>query len=190
MAKKRLITEIGKYVLLQNLEYTDYAGTEPVEIGKIVDSFSKEDVMYIYYNKNNYKETGYHINIDVYVGDKGEFPVANTDDLHRACIYDQPDVFLAMMLHEYGHYKNGDLNRQDLTNKSIQDDRLHCIRIGRVQDTERKADAFAVRYVGKAAFLKSIDYMILKRMQRNEDPSVTALAIREFELRKRAVKNM
>ena len=86
MAKKRLITEIGKYVLLQNLEYTDYAGTEPVEIGKIVDSFSKEDVMYIYYNKNNYKETGYHINIDVYVGDKGEFPVANTDDLHRACV--------------------------------------------------------------------------------------------------------
>ena len=44
--------------------------------------------------------------------------------------------------------------------------------------------------LGKAAFLKSIDYMILKRMQRNEDPSVTALAIREFELRKRAVKNM
>lgn len=65
MAKRRLIVEPDKYVLLFNDAYTDYDGVEPVEIGKIVDTTTQKDVLYIYYNKNNYAENGYHVNIDV-----------------------------------------------------------------------------------------------------------------------------
>lgn len=188
MAKRRLNVEYGKYKLLHNTAYIDYEGYQSVEVGKIIDTQTNQDVMYVYYNKNNFQENGYHTNIDIYKDQNGEYPVANVDDMHRACLYDYPDIFLAMMLHEYGHYVNGDFTRTDATNKQIQGERLHCIRIGRVSDEERKADAFAVRYVGKATFLQCLDYMIEKRKQRGN--SANDLAIREFELRKRAVRNM
>ena len=87
MAKRRLIVEPDKYVLLFNGAYTDYDGVEPVEIGKIVDTTTQKDVLYIYYNKNNYAENGYHVNIDVYEDENGEYPVANVDDMHRPCMF-------------------------------------------------------------------------------------------------------
>ena len=188
MAKRRLIVEPDKYVLLFNDAYTDYDGVEPVEIGKIVDTTTQKDVLYIYYNKNNYAENGYHVNIDVYEDENGEYPVANVDDMHRPCMFNDPDVFLSIMLHEYGHYINGDLNQTGLTNQQIQEDRLRCIQMGRVYEMERRADLFAVRYVGKPVFIRSMDYMIEQRKRRND--AAVNVAIREFELRKQAIKNL
>ena len=106
MAKKRLITELDRFKLLYNTAYVDYRESQPVEIGKIIDTKSGQDIMYVYYNKNNYQENGYHINIDIYQDQAGEYPVANVDDMHRGCLYEYPDIFLALMLHEYGHYIN------------------------------------------------------------------------------------
>jgi hypothetical protein len=53
---------------------------------------------------------------------------------------------------------------------------------------ERRADLFAVRYVGKPVFIRSMDYMIEQRKRRND--AAVNVAIREFELRKQAVKNL
>jgi hypothetical protein len=60
--------------------------------------------------------------------------------------------------------------------------------MGRVYDMERRADLFAVRYVGKSVFIRSMDYMIEQRKRRND--AAVNVAIREFELRKQAVKNL
>lgn len=188
MAKRRLIVEPDRYILMVNDANIDYDGIEPVEIAKVVDTTTNKEILYVYYNKNNYEENGYHINIDVYEDESGEYPVANVDDVHRPCLFDDPDVFLSMMLHEYGHYINGDFNQTELTNKQIQEERLRCTRIGRVHEKERRADLVAVRYVGKATFLRSMDYLIERRKRRND--AAGDIAIREFELRKRAVKNM
>ena len=188
MAKRKMTFEYGKYFLMKNTAYMDYVGNDKVEVGKIVDSFANEDVMYIYYNRNAYSENGYHMTVIIHIVDGKDVPVIYISDMYRACLYEHTDVFLALALHEYGHYIHGDFERTGITNRQIQEERDRCIRNGLVYDIERKADAFAVKYVGKAAFLSSLDYLIELRRQRN-DPYMD-MAIKEFELRKRAVKNM
>ena len=42
----------GQYKLICNNEYADYKGEEAVEIAKIVDTLTGEDVMPVMYNKN------------------------------------------------------------------------------------------------------------------------------------------
>lgn len=177
----------GKYKLLFNTAYIDYTGEEEVEIGKIVDTDTDEDVLYVYYSKNLYVSEGYHICIDVYEDENGEYPVAKTDDMHRKCLFDQPSVFLTIMLHEYGHYLNGDLYDNGLTNQMMQEERMRCILENRVMEMERKADAFAVAHVGKNTFMRSMDYLIKKRRERGDRDM--HLAIKEFELRKKAIRN-
>ena len=178
----------GNYNLLHNTAYIDYCGDESVEVGKIVDITSGEDVMYIYYEKNLFRTHGYHTCIDVYEDENGEYPVAKIDDLHRDCLFTSPDVFLTLMLHELGHYKNGDLTQENLTNKEIADERMNCVLSGKIQEIERKADAFAISHVGKSTFMRTMDYLIRMRQKRKDDGMM--LAIKEFELRKKAARNI
>ena len=192
---------MSKYILLVNESMADYSGDEEVEIAKIIDPVMQKDIMYVDYHKHLYKQEGYHICIHVYENDLGEYPVAVTDDLHRDCLYDQPGVFLSIMLHEYGHYINGDLSHasnhglydnkgnlisEGITNDMIREERLRCLREGRVMDCELKADAVAISHVGKNTFMRSMDYLIKKRRERND--AGAQMAITEFELRKKAAK--
>ncbi len=182
---------MGKYILRYNTARIDYCGNEEVEIAKIVDSETDEDIFYVDYDKNLYSKSGYHTCIDIYKNNdgSGEFAVAKVDDLHRECLFEQPKIFLSMMLHEYGHYVNGDLNpRDDITTESIKQERERCIAEGRVMDMELKADAFAISHVGKNTFMRSMDYMIKKRKERRDIGM--ELAIREFELRKKAAQKI
>lgn len=178
---------MGKYKLLFNTAYCDYTGDDEVEIGKVIDTETDEDVFYIYYNKNLYNEEGYHTCIDIYENEDKEFPIAKTDDLHRECLFSNPDVFLCLMLHEYGHYLNGDLNLSGLTNQMIQEERMQCIMENRVMKVERNADIFAISHSGKRTFIRAMNYMIRKRRERADEPLyIKQMAIREFELRKKA----
>ena len=93
-----------------------------------------------------------------------------------------------MMLHEYGHYLNGDLNVTGLTDQKIRDERMRCIMEGRVMEMEAKADAFAISHVGKNTFMRAMDYFIKKRRERGDE--AMHMAIREFELRKKAARNL
>ena len=126
--------------------------------------------------------------IDVYENDEGEFAVPKVDDMHRNCIFEKPEVFLCLVLHEYGHYLNGDLDATNRTNQEIQEERMRCIIEGRVMDEEKKADEFAALHVGKSTFMSTMNYLIRKRRERADRDM--QLAIREFELRKKAVRDM
>ncbi len=181
----------AKYILLHNTAYSDYYGDECVEIAKIVDESSGEDVLLICYEKNLFKERRYHICVDVYENEHGKFPVAKTDDFHRACLFNRREIFLTLMLHELGHYKNGDyerFEREDISEEDIRKERMKCAQEGRIQEVEKNADAFAARIVGKNTFMRAMDYMIARRKERND--TWMNVAIREFELRKKAVQNM
>lgn len=178
----------GNYNLLYNTNYIDYYGDEEVEIGKIIDITTDKAIMYIDYDKNLYRKNGYHTCVDVYENEDGEYPVAKIDDLHRTCLFEKPEVFLSLMLHEYGHYKNGDLFLEGVTTEQLKDERLRCIFEGRVDEREQKADAFAVNIVGKNTFLRTLDYLIAMRKKRNDEGMLAA--IKEFELRKKAVQRM
>lgn len=179
----------GKYELLYNATYAEYSGTEPVEIAKIVDLQSGLDAIYIVYEKDLYQTRGYHLCVDIHEDEEREYPVAKTDDLHRSCLFNSPDIFFTLMLHELGHFINGDFKREYSNDKEVQDERLNCILAGTVQEQERNADAFAVKQVGKNTFNRTMDYLIRAREKRSNDDS-KQLAIMEFELRKKAVKKL
>ena len=181
----------GQFRLRINEAAVDYDGPEKAEIAKIVDSTSEKDVMYVVYERDLWKRWGYHTCIEEYERDGEDYPVAVIDDLHRPCLYDHPEIFLSMMLHELGHYRNGDLSAfdgEEISNDKMKDIRTEAILHGKVQMQELKADAFAVKYVGKNTFMRTMDYMIKKRIQRGDDGM--ELAIKEFEMRKKAVQNM
>lgn len=179
---------MNKYELFTNTAYMDYNGNDEVEIAKIVDSESKETVFFVYYSKTVYCDEGYHLCPVVYANENNEILVVKVDDIHRECLYSQPSVFLSMVLHEYAHYINGDLNETELTTKQIQEKRSRCILEGSVMDIELKADAFAISHVGKNTFMRSMDYMIKKRRERGDRDM--QLAIQEFELRKKAARKL
>ena len=181
---------MGKFTLMTNSAYLDYQGDDEVEIAKVVDSETREEIMYVYYDKNLYRKSGYHICIDIYEYNdgSGDYAVGKVDDYHRDCLFAQPKVFLSMMLHEYGHYINGDLTAEGQTNESIKAERTRCVAEGRVMEIERKADAFAISHVGKNTFMRSMDYLIKKRRERND--FAMKLAIQEFELRKKEAKKL
>lgn len=180
-----------QYRLLYNTSTVDYSGSDRVEIGKIIDSITEKDVMYILYDKNLWGRWGYHTCIEEYEYEGIDYPVAIVDDLHKSCLYEHGDVFLALMLHELGHYINGDLTSWDgeqVDNETVRERRLVAIQNGKVQTQELKADAFSVQYVGKNTFMRAMDYMIKMREKRGDDGA--ALAIKEFELRKKAVQKL
>lgn len=177
------------YQLLHNTANVDYVGGEEVEIAKIIEISTGEDVMYIVYSRDLYKVEGVHTGIFVYEDEGKENVVAKVDDINRPCLFENGDIFFALMLHELGHYKNGDFDTDEtLTTESIMEDRTACIMGGKVMDRELKADAFAVKCIGKNKFLRSLDYLINKRKQRGDDGM--QLALKEFELRKKAVCNI
>jgi len=180
----------GQYKLLHNLDYEKYVGDEEVEIAKIVDSTSGSDVMYIYYDRNLFRNQGYHTCVGSFECNDGTvLPLAYIDDLHRACLFEHRDLFLCLMLHEMGHFRNGDLDdEQSKTTDTVKDDRMENILNGRVQEAERKADAFAISCVGKNTFMRTMDYLINMRKQRGDKSA--SLAIKEFELRKKAAQRI
>lgn len=179
---------MSKYSLMFNIDNEFYEGDKEVEIGKVIDVETDEDVLYINYDKHIYDKEGYHMCPLRYKNESEEFIVVKVDDLHRNCLFEQPNVFLTMVLHEYGHIINGDLDKTGLTNETIQNDRLRCILEGKIQEEERKADAFAISHVGKNTFMRTMDYMIKKRRERNDRDM--HFAIQEFELRKKAAKKL
>lgn len=177
----------GKYCIQFNTAYQDYHGDEEVEIGKVINLQTEEVIIYIVYDKNLYKDSGNHTCI--YTFEDSPIPAAYVDDLHRECLYNKQDIFFALVMHEYGHYINGDLSRIEYhSNKEVQEDRLDYVVKGKVQEMELKADAFAVSCVGKNTFLRALDYLIASRRKRNDKGML--VAIKEFELRKKAVQKI
>ena len=178
---------MAKYRLLYNEAAVDYSSDEITEIGKIVDNETGKDVMYITYEKALFRNVGYHICIFTHELNGVEYPVAYVDDLYKNHLYEHPSIFFTLMMHEYGHYINGDLEA-DMEHEEIREERVRCAQEGCVMDVELKADAFAISQVGKNAFMRAMDFLIQQRKKRN-DQGMT-LAIKEFENRKKAARKI
>lgn len=181
------------YGLRINLDFDiDYHGDEVVEIAKIVEEPSNSDVMFIFYYKDLYSTANYHLCTgftEIYEG--VNYPIVYVDDEHKDLLYNKPELFQVLMLHELGHYLQGDFRKADNTHNTheILSDRTRHILSGKVQSQELKADAFAARYMGKNKTIQALDYLIQKRRKRPIDPG-KEIAIKEFENRKKAVQRL
>ncbi len=176
-----------KFLINQSVD-RDYHGDEIVEIAKIVEMNSSTDVLYVFYDRDSYAKRHFHISAGLY--DKNEVPAVMIDDEHKDCLYDQSDVFFCLMLHELGHYRNKDFEKlADENTTSNLNKRTENIIKGKVQDAELNADSFAVKHIGKNKMIRTMDYMIKKRKERKNDPG-KEIAIREIELRKKAIQKL
>ncbi|MGN0261552.1 MAG: hypothetical protein ACI4B9_01675, partial [Eggerthellaceae bacterium] len=179
-----------------------YDGEEPVEVGRVLDlNDDGKPVVYITYDKNDHKENLYHFRAVVCEDEDGEYLHIILGDRYRNYFIDKRNLFFAAVLHEIGHWKCGHIRADylaslgykglltpDIRNEVSREIRMQYIIEGRVDPRELEADAFACREVGKSTFNAMLQLLIRDRKERN-DPAAP-LAIKEFELRKKAISKL
>lgn len=185
---------VERYLVMHNTKYMDYRGDGWAEIGKVVDTQNEnETAALIMYYRDNRKVFGYHFRSAR--DDSETFGckcLIVTDDLHRGLMLSNPGLFKAMCMHEIGHYLNGDLDPANHEGAYDYDResqlRADAIIAGKVDQKELAADEFACRECGKHAVNMLIDYLIQARKERGDWSA--DLAIRELELRKKAIRKL
>lgn len=164
-------------------------------VAYVFDNETNEPVFFVDIIPGCYKRIGKHV---CFVGEKeAESPELKghffglaymSEEYYKTFIVDHIKFGEVMIMHELGHYLNGDHNK--ITDMSESDDeRLQYNLNGQVDPKELKADEFAIRQCGKSAFNSYMDFMIDLRQKRANDP-VKELAINEFKLRKEACKKL
>lgn len=154
------------------------------EAARIIKKDTGEIVISVYYWKNAYKSLGYHFG--VFRFSETEIGIVH-DHLYFDLSNRNVNAFDAMLMHEVGHYINGDLD-ENFSGDEVRRDRVLEILKGNVDPKELAADRFAVEHCGKNAVMQMLDNIIATRKKRNTTDG--AIAIKELELRKQAVKRL
>ena len=115
-------------------------------------------------------------------GKDGKAPrVVMTEELFAELKAEEP-VAKVVLMHEIGHYHNSDVgNNED----NSDDRRRELVANNQVCPKEIKADAFAVRYLGKETVIEGLE--ILKRrildVYKDYDEESVELSIKEIDIR-------
>ncbi|MBQ7344144.1 MAG: hypothetical protein IJW53_05225 [Clostridia bacterium] len=97
------------------------------------------------------------------------------------------DVLFLTLMHELGHYFNGDLRTCP---SEIYERRIRDIENGAVSLEERRADAFAVRYLGKKRVISGLEGLIKLNLAAESTEGLSAdMCVKELELRIRLIKD-
>ena len=167
-----------------NTEVINHANEffEPVELGYVIESLLNKREITIVYDPHCFIKDGYHL-----FTSKGESTYYIVmDNLHFPLFNKDPDVLEALLLHEVGHISNGDYANPPMKADEVKANRMQLIMQGKVQPHELAADRYAAKHVGVTVMLRALDYLISVRKKRENDPG-KSIAIREFELRKKAL---
>ncbi len=191
------MTRARRYEIRINERYRDYWGDDVVEVGRIADlSHGEKAIATIWYDKYDCLRYKYQIRsvIDDREGKAGDWTIV-VGDRYKAIMYEKTKLFDAVAMHELGHFKNGDFDLPRDSDESdmealqrLMNERAANIRNGMVDSRELLADEFACREVGKHAMNMMFDLLIKQREERGDDAA--PLAIREFELRKKALRKL
>ena len=154
------------------------------ESAMIVKKDTGEKVISVFYCKRAYQKLGYHFG--VFKLEDGEIAIIH-DDLYLGLSNTNDRAFEAMLMHETGHFINGDFDEQ-IDNAEIKNRRKNAVLSNSVDPKELAADQFAVEHCGKNAVMQMLDYLIATRRKRNTADGKDA--IKEMELRKQAVKRL
>lgn len=178
-----------EYIIMHNFDNLPNYKEVFIEVGKVVSTNSKKAVMYILYNKDDYKTANYRIHTSIMENSNGEqHNVVIIGDQYLDIFKNHFKIFQFYVFHELGHFINGDYDNKDFTNKELMAKRNDYIKNGKVLDMELNADRFAVKQIGKNISISAIDYSIMKRKERNDIGA--DLAIKEMQLRKKAIIKM
>lgn len=191
------MTRTRRYEIRINERYRDYWGDDVVEVGRIADlSHEGKAIAAIWYDKYDCLRYKYQIRsvIDDREGKTGDWTIV-VGDRYKKTMYEKTKLFDAVAIHELGHFKNGDFDLPREPDESdmevlqrLMNEREANIRNGMVDSRELLADEFACREVGKHAMNMMLDLLIKQREERGDEAA--PLAIREFELRKKALRKL
>ena len=175
---KNYILELKDYPIIEEHLKDDF-----YEIGNI-GCGDYEVILPIVYFKDAYRKFVCHCGL--LVDDNGPF-VAVSEFGYNNYIKDvNLKMVFAMLLHELGHYKNGDFETCSATEYAKI--RNEAVSKGIVTNQELNADRFAAEEIGKAAVINMLNRLIAVRKRRN-DIGVNG-AINEFQLRIKAVSRL
>lgn len=177
-----------KYELMKCFDYLKDYKTGRLEVGKVVNIESQEDIMYIMYDKDIVKYSKYRacstkIN---YRGNENQW-VTIIGPEYLEIFRKHPLIFEFVAMHELGHFINGDLdNGGSEIDREQREQRKECIENHQVSKAEEMADIFAARELGKSRVIAVLDYTIKSRRTLGDKKS--KLAIEELENRKKLIK--
>ena len=174
------------YAIYRTYEGETYNDSEIIEIGKIISIKTKEIVAYILYDKTSNVRGVYGMCASLKKVDGKETGIIVLDDRYREYFYKNENKIVPLMFHELGHIINKD-SKGDFEG-SILHMRNEAVKNGKVLDMELNADKFAVEQLGKSAVINALDFLISERKKRNDLGMESA--IKEFEMRKKAIKRM
>lgn len=191
-----------RYEILASRLLRTYKGKGPVEVGRIVDLDSSGAIVaYIVYESHEVSPSPYHVYGRYAETDAGTVFAIMVDENYRTLFQEKEKQFRAIALHELGHHICGhyeeeywrqffaekQIHQEDLT-ELLRIERVRCAERGSVMPNELEADAFACREVGKHAMNMMFDLLTEERRKRADGGA--DLAIKEFQLRKKAIRNM
>lgn len=189
----------ARYEIQVSRQLLTYRGKGPVEVGRVIDlDNSKEVVAYIVYENHELSPSPYHVYGRYAKTDAGTVFAIMIDDNYRRLFREKEKQFKAIVLHELGHHVCGhyedeywqqffsEEQRQGDMTELLRLERVRCVERGSVMPNELEADAFACREVGKHTMNMMLDLLIEERRKRADGGA--ELAIREFQLRKKAIR--
>lgn len=177
--KGNCITE--NYEILINPKFNPLK--ESAEFGQIYDVKKEKVVLIAQYDPNLYRKIGYHFCAEGGVKGCG---LVLMDTLYLKYFMDYPMSFSFVMLHELGHFINGDMENNSNSDSDIKKTRIDLASRGEVDPMELKADMFAAEEVGPHTAIKSLEY--LREQRRNSNRLGNELAVKEFDNRIKAIK--
>ena len=121
---------------------------------EVIDTKENRIILEAFYVINNLQRYGYSIAS----GHKGDKCIVTFDKRYLDYFINKPSVFEPLIMHELGHYLNGD-SRRKANNETIRKDRALTIEQGKVPQRELDADSFAVSQVGKKAVRNALKYV-------------------------------
>lgn len=157
----------------------------PVKLGDVIDGLTNKTVITLVFDPNCFDENGYHL----CTYSNGSEDMIVMDSYHFPCYFKDPDVLEALLLHEVGHFSNGDYQNLTIEPSRIKRNRSAKIIHGDVQAHELAADRYAANIIGIPVMIRALDYLSDLRKKRKNDP-LKDVALREFELRKKALLEM
>ena len=149
-----------------------------VEYGKVVDTRTKKVILYAIYDKFTFDKGGYHFGMTSH----GDFCVVYFDDKYLGQL-DNDIVLIGALMHELGHFINKDYENVNAFEKTI---RVLCVENNLVDPKELKADRFAADQIGYKTMINALQLMKKERIR--DGRAGTELAVKEFDLRIKALK--
>ena len=177
---------MSKYQFCVNQHARDYNGVAPREVAKLVQVPSSHAALIFYYSKGFSKRTKYPMAVQGGGMVNGSY-AAYMDDDYKKLLYEKPQIFEALALHELGHIEKGHLAKMT-SDERVRRYRKAFNQTGRADPREIEADAFAAAEVGAERMIKALEWSIERRKKANDLNADRA--INEMKTRISCLKNL